>query len=111
MINEQFFDMYKRVRNMLVVLAIFCVSDVCLGISDIRKESISQYDKKTIYHLNMKAQQGDDEAQFKLGVIYLKGDGVKQDYKKAFKWYKKSAEQGNARAQNNLVGCIQKVTV
>uniref|UniRef100_UPI000AF92760 tetratricopeptide repeat protein n=1 Tax=Aliarcobacter skirrowii TaxID=28200 RepID=UPI000AF92760 len=27
---------------------------------------------------------------------------VRQDYKKAFEWYEKSASQGNTTAQNNL---------
>ena len=34
--------------------------------------------------------------------MYEKGEGVPQDYKMAFKWYTKSAEQGVASAQNNL---------
>ena len=33
---------------------------------------------------------------------YDKGDGVTQDYKTAVKWYRLSAEQGNAFAQLNL---------
>ena len=34
--------------------------------------------------------------------MYALGQGVPQDYKMAFKWYTKSAEQGVASAQNNL---------
>ena len=34
--------------------------------------------------------------------MYAKGQGVPKDYKMAFKWYTKSAEQGDASAQNNL---------
>jgi hypothetical protein len=34
--------------------------------------------------------------------MYDNGDGTVQDYKKAFHWYKKSAEQNDAFAQNNL---------
>ena len=34
-----------------------------------------------------------------LGVMYANGQGVKQDYFKAFEWYQKAAEQGNADAQ------------
>ena len=40
-------------------------------------------------------QQGDAEAQYELGTLYEKGQGVVQDYKQAFHWYKKSAEQGH----------------
>ena len=48
------------------------------------------------------AEQGDTNAQFNLGVIYQKGQGVKQDDFEAVKWYRQAAEQGNARAQFNL---------
>ena len=34
--------------------------------------------------------------------MYRDGKGVSQDYSEAVKWYRKSAEQGNAYAQNNL---------
>ena len=42
------------------------------------------------------------QAQFELGEIYYEGQGVKRDYKKAFEWFQKAAEQGNAQAQYNL---------
>ncbi len=34
--------------------------------------------------------------------MYRKGLGVPQDDARAVKWYRKAAEQGDARAQNNL---------
>ncbi len=34
--------------------------------------------------------------------MYIKGDGVEQDYAEAVKWYKKAALQGFADAQFNL---------
>ena len=55
-----------------------------------------------IEELKQKAAVGDAEAQFQLGKKYANGDGVEQDYAEALKWYMKSAEQGNAKAQNNL---------
>jgi uncharacterized protein len=48
------------------------------------------------------AEQGVASAQFNLGVMYAKGQGVPQDYQAALKWYRRAAEQGNASAQNNL---------
>ncbi len=49
-----------------------------------------------------KAEQGDASAQYNLGVMYAKGQGVALDYKVAAKWYTKAAEQGYARAQYKL---------
>lgn len=45
------------------------------------------------------ADQGNAEAQFLLGKMYLKGDGVLADHEQAIKWFKASAVQGNAEAQ------------
>ena len=45
------------------------------------------------------AEQGDARAQYYLGLLYEKGDGVPQDYGKAREWYEKSAAQGEANAQ------------
>ena len=45
------------------------------------------------------AEQGDADAQFYLGNMYYKGQGVKQDYAQAVKWHKAAAKQGNARGQ------------
>jgi len=41
----------------------------------------------------------DASVQFILGMKYLQGDGVPQDYKEAEKWLGKAAEQGNTSAQ------------
>jgi len=48
------------------------------------------------------AEQGDAYAQFNLGYMYAKGEGVPQDYAEAVKWYRKAAGQGDADAQFNL---------
>ena len=48
------------------------------------------------------ADQGDSGAQYNLGVIYYHGQGVRQDYDEAVKWFRKAADQGHASAQFNL---------
>lgn len=48
------------------------------------------------------ADQGVAGAQYNLGVMYKKGQGVPQDYAEAAKWFRKAAEQGRADAQSNL---------
>ena len=56
------------------------------------------------------AEQGDADAQNKLGIAYSKGEGVTQDYAEAVKWYRKAADQGDADAQFNLGNayCVSK---
>lgn len=49
-----------------------------------------------------KAEQGDAEVQFQLGLAYYNGDGINKNYSKAYYWFLKSVEQGNNDAQNYL---------
>ena len=48
------------------------------------------------------AEEGDALAQYNLGLMYGKGEGVPQDDAEAVKWYRLAAEQGFAKAQLNL---------
>ena len=48
------------------------------------------------------AEQGDVDAQFSLGEMSKKGQGVPRDDAEALKWYRRAAAQGHADAQNNL---------
>ncbi len=49
-----------------------------------------------------KADQGDAEAQFGLGLKYGCGDGVVQDFSQAAAWYRRAAAQDHPLAQFNL---------
>jgi TPR repeat protein len=48
------------------------------------------------------AEQGNADAQNRLGLMYDEGRGVPQNDSEAVKWYRKAAEQGLGVAQNNL---------
>jgi len=48
------------------------------------------------------AAQGDANAQYNLGAMYLQGHEVPQDFTEAIKWFRLSAAQGHVSAQNNL---------
>lgn len=48
------------------------------------------------------AYEGSALAQFFVGSMYLKGQGVLEDDRKAVNWYRKAAEQGYEDAQFNL---------
>lgn len=50
------------------------------------------------------AEQGDDNAQFRLGTMHYEGQGILQNYQQAAYWYQKSAVQGNSNAQAFLGG-------
>ena len=48
------------------------------------------------------AEQGNAQAQYALGIMYNKGEGVPQNDAEAVKWWRKAAEQGHAIAQYTL---------
>ena len=48
------------------------------------------------------AKEGDAGAQFNLGLMYAKGNGVAKDEAKALKWFRLSAEQDHGGALLNL---------
>ncbi len=49
-----------------------------------------------------RAKAGDAAAQYHVGVLYARGDGLVQDYASAFSWFHAAAAQGNVAAQYNL---------
>jgi len=59
-------------------------------------------DNAQTFNFRQVAAQGDNAAQFQMGVMYTLGQGVKQDHKKAIKWYRDAAMQGDGNAQTNL---------
>ena len=53
--------------------------------------------------------QNKHQAQFNIGLIYEQGlSGVEKNSDKAYKWYQKSAAQGNQRAKFNIEYMISK---
>ena len=55
-----------------------------------------------IQQLHKQAEKGDAEAQFNLGLLYDRGQGVPKDKREALRWYRLAAMQGDAFAQNAL---------
>ena len=56
----------------------------------------------TLARLQLQAEQGESAAQIQLGLTYLNGEGVPQDYAESVRWFRAAAEQGDQRAQVNL---------
>jgi hypothetical protein len=85
-------------RNLLSILLL------CLLLASCGEEKTVEGGKtvegeKTIQE---RAEQGNADAQYNLGVMYDNGQGVPQDKAEAVKWYRKAAEQGHARSQFSL---------
>ena len=55
--------------------------------------------------VNFSANHEYADAQYQLGLYYQNGRIVNKDLEQAVYWFRKAAEQGNAKAQNNLGWC------
>jgi TPR repeat protein len=64
--------------------------------------SAQQSEADQVNAIKAKAEKGDAEAQYNLGVYYDNGQGVAKDEIEAVNWYRKAAEQNNVSAQYNL---------
>lgn len=79
---------------------LLCVYDNANAIFDAWYDCHDQ--EQSIDLLIIAAEQGDAEAQCKLSLCYIGGEGVKQDYAEALMWIKKAADQGYDAAQYAL---------
>lgn len=67
------------------------------------KDDVAPSDPKALAPwLEQRAKNGDVIAQYRLGVLYALGHGVRQDYQHAAQLFKTSAEGGVAEAQYNI---------
>ena len=72
------------------------------------------YERHDVFTLLREALGGDTQAMFTLGQRYEFGSGVPRDCDKALMWYRRAAEEGDARAMNaiglwNIEGnCVEK---
>ena len=60
--------------------------------------SLTGYGQNYTKDLENRAKAGDSDSQVELGLCYLNGEGVKQNYKKAQKYFESAADQMNAAA-------------
>ena len=92
-------------RKILVLIVLTLgVPGVCVSADTTQTNTQAQVQAQeaVVAELRTRAEQGDAEAQFKLGRMYGKGEGVPQDGVQAVAWFRKAAEQGHAKAQNGL---------
>jgi TPR repeat protein len=80
------------VKKPLVALAIFWLLLVL----------VSGASAESLQATMAKAKKGDAAAQWRLGMRYARGDGVKQSWAQARAWMEKAAAQGNLQAIGDL---------
>jgi hypothetical protein len=88
-------------RLLIVSLVILLFSSACEDRRADKAYVRGNYDK-ALTDLQFLADGGEPRAQYDLGLMYDRGDGVSQSDAKAMRWYERAAEQGEPRAQYNL---------
>lgn len=86
------------------------IFDGCKALSFKRGLTVRQLAGSSDYEERVKtyrleATRGNADAQYELGVCYVKGKGVGKDIAEAAKWWRKAADLGHADAQFQL-GCL-----
>ena len=56
---------------------------------------MNNYSEESIQSVRLRADQGDADAQYNLGVMYERGEGVEQDNVTAYAWYNIAVANGN----------------
>jgi TPR repeat protein len=63
-------------------------------------------DKNNLISLRLQAMQGDVWAQFTLGEMFRKGEGVAQNYTEAARWYRRLAANSICSTAEYLLASI-----
>jgi hypothetical protein len=86
--------------KVLLGALMFLLAASATAFADQRKTSLDAVERQA---LEQRATQGDADAQYKLGVLYMKGEGGPQVDTEAAQWFGKAAEQGHVDAQLALM--------
>ena len=82
-----------------MLLAAASVMAIAGNFEDGMKADNNKNYTKAVKYYQMAVDQGNAAAQFALGTMYDRGEGVKQDHMKAQKLYKMARDQGHPAAE------------
>ena len=71
---------------------------------------LGYFDRPKMTDLQPRAEAGDLQAQFKLGLCYLNGEGVVKNYVEAYKWVFLSRDSDPVRADRSCKFTATKMT-
>ena len=96
---------FPYIEKWLISIVVFLITSApSLAQDHIKTEAHNPPHQNTQIHQKLLslAENGDRDAQFNLGRIYLQGKGIRQDYQTARRWFMRAAEKEDAGAQYNL---------
>ena len=88
-------------KNFITITLLYCslFADTFTGANKAYKSGDIKMAIKLYKEL---ARGGSDEANFKLGIIYYKGKGIKKDIQKAIYYFEKASLYDHKKAQYNI---------
>ena len=90
----------------IAVLSVFGAHEVQSETTDALQSGLAAYEAgdflAALEYWRPLAEAGSTEAQYYLGVMYARGEGLPQDPEIAINWYRKAASLGHDKAQYNL---------
>lgn len=93
----------KKISTLLVLLFSIFSSTAQADFNDgVVTYLMGDYDKAFTTMQSLAETSDHGYAQYYLGMMYMKGQGVEQDYKLASKWFRKAAEKSIPQAQYKL---------
>src|SRR2546428_12564123 len=95
-------NIYMHYGLLIVTSMLAVVVSACGEPSSPSKREAAPTAEERLAQLQKEADSGDTNAMYKLGVTYLRGDGVPKDAAKAAEWWQKAAAQGDAEAQRGF---------
>ena len=67
----------------------------------------SEENEKAVVWFRKGADQGNADAEYGLGVMYIKGEGVEKNFPEAIVWIKKAADQGQVMAMRTYATALE----
>jgi TPR repeat protein len=83
-----------------IILLNFCLIGIVVVLFGCKKNDSKDVSEMTVPELQMAAQQGNNQAMNKLGLLYDLGqEGITQNFDEAVKWFRKAANDKDPEAQ------------
>lgn len=106
MLNKCAINIIKMHLGLILLVLASCSNEHINNPSENYKKGMEYYDRgeyeNAFIWLLKAGTAGFPAAQYKLGIMYYGGKGMKSDKVKSAEWYRLAAEQGYAKAQCNL---------
>lgn len=99
------------VRALLVVLLAATLAAPASADFPAAVEAYDQGDYATAFaETRPVAEQGDPDAQYMLGFLYARGEGVRRDLVRAYLWFSLAARHGDPIAADMVVSLSRRMT-